>query len=274
MLLVLTMCFTTAMNAQQLKTPAPSPGQTLTQDFGLSQITIDYSRPGVKGRVIFGDLVPFGKIWRTGANGSTTITFGDDVTIEGHNVKAGKYSLYTIPGKDMWTVMLNKDLELGGNVGEYDPAKEVCRFTVRPMSFPVKVETFTIGINNVKPTSADILLLWDNTAVSFTVTTDIDTKIMADIDKIFSKDSKPYFQAASYYYENNKDLNKAYEWVKQAAEQMPKAYWIQTLKAKIELKQNNKAAAAMSAQKVIDLAKQGGNDDYVKIGQDLLSKAK
>lgn len=265
---------TTTLSAQQLKTPAASPGQTLTQDFGLSQITIDYSRPGVKGRVIFGDLVPYGKIWRTGANGSTTITFGDDVSIDGHKVPAGKYSLYTIPGKDMWTVMLNKDLTLGGNVGEYDQSKEVLRIMVRPQMFPASVETFTISINNVKPSSAEILLLWDRTMVPIQVETDIDTKIMADIDKLISKDNRPYYQAASYYYDNNKDLNKAYEWVKKATEQNPNAYWIQALKTKIELKQNNKTAAAASAQKIIDMATKAGNNDYVKIGQDLLMKAK
>ena len=118
--------------AQQLKVPAPSPSQTIKQAFGLSEITIEYSRPGVKGRTIYGDVVPFGKVWRTGANASTKITFGDDVKLEGNDVKAGTYALYSVPNKDSWELMLYKDLTLGGNVGEYKKENEVLRFVVKP----------------------------------------------------------------------------------------------------------------------------------------------
>lgn len=263
-----------SLSAQQLKVPAPSPLQTVKQAFALSDITIEYCRPSAKGRVVYGDVVPLGKIWRTGANGATKITFGEDVKVEGQDVKAGTYALYSIPNKDSWDLMLYKDLNLGGNVAEYKQENELIRFKGKVNTLTQKVETFTIGLNDMSATSSSIEILWENTRVSFNVTADIDGKIMKNIENTVVKDSRPYFQAATYYYENNKDLTLALDWVNKAATANPKAYWIFMLKAKIQLKMNDKKGAIVTANQVITLATADKDDAYVAQAQKLIASAK
>jgi len=265
---------TMTAQAQSLKVPAPSPAQTVKQAFGLGEITIDYSRPAVKGRVVFGDLVPYGKVWRTGANGATKLTFSDDVTFGDVAVKAGTYALYTIPGKSSWTVMLYSDLALAGNVADYNKEKEVARISVAPKMTEAKTESFTINLAKVKATSAVLELMWDHTRVPVKIGTDIDGKVMKNIDAALANDTRPYFQAASYYYENGKDLSKAKMWVEKAAEQNPKAFWVRLLKARIELKMGDKKAAVATANEVISLATEAKNDDYVKMAKELIASAK
>lgn len=269
----LTLGSTGVMNAQ-LKVPAPSPLQTIKQAFGLSDLSIEYSRPSAKGRTIFGDVVPFGKVWRTGANSSTKITFGDNVKLEGKDVAAGTYALYTIPNKDKWEILIYKDLTLGGNVNDYKNENELLRFTVTSKTTNDKKETFTIDIADLTATSANIELLWENTKVSFNVTTDIDSKIMKNIESSVINDNRPYFQAASYYYDNNKDLNKAGEWIDKAIASNPKAFWMFMLKAKIQAKQGDKKGATATAEQVITLAKEAKNDDYVDMAQKLIAENK
>ncbi len=258
----------------QLKTPAPSPLQTVKQDFALSSVTVEYSRPSAKDRTVFGGLVPYNKIWRTGANAATQITFGEDVTFGGKAVKAGKYALYTIPKEDKWEVMLYSDLSLGGNVSKYDASKEVARIAAKNAQMTGKIETFTMQFMNITDNSMDLELRWENSRVTIPIKADIDEKIMKNIENNVVKDNRPYFQAANYYYNNNKDMNQALAWTDKALEQNPNAFWMQALKAKIQLKLKDKKGAAATAQKVIDLASDAKNDDYVKIGKDLLKKAK
>lgn len=266
--------FSTVMNAQPLKVPAPSPLQTIKQNFALGEVSIEYSRPHAKNRVIFGDLVPYGKIWRTGANASTRISFSDDVKLEGVGVPAGTYALYSIPGKDVWEIMLYKDLSLGGNTADYKTENEVLRLKVKPTLSAEQVESFTIQINNVKPASASIDLSWEKTRVSIALSADIDERIMKGIDKAMNVDSKPYYQSASYYFENNKDLNKALEWVNKAIEQSPGAFWMTMLKARIQLKSGDKKGAIESAEKTIQIAREAKSDDYVKMAEKLISDAR
>jgi tetratricopeptide (TPR) repeat protein len=258
----------------QLKVPAPSPLQTIKQAFALSDITVEYSRPGIKGRVIFGDVVPFGKTWRTGANQSTKITFGEDVKLEGNPVTAGTYAIYTVPNKDSWDIMLYKDLTLAGDVANYKQENEVLRFKVKPSALANKVETFTINIADVTPSTANVELLWEQTRVAFAVAADIDSKIMKNIEANVAKDNRPYFQAASYYYEANKDLKQALVWADKAIEQNPKAYWVVMLKAKIQAKIKDNKAAITTAEQVITLAKEDKNDDYVRMAEKLIAEAK
>lgn len=264
----------TSVNAQQLKVPAPSPLQTLKQAFALDNITIEYSRPSIKGRVVFGDVVPFGKVWRTGANSSTKITFGEDVNVEGKPVAAGTYAIYSIPNKDSWDIMLYKDVTLGGNVADYKVENEVLKFQVKPVALASKVETFTINVANVTSNTCAIELAWDKTSVAFNVSADIESKIMKNIDATMSKDARPYYQAASYYYENNKDLAKATEWINKAVEQNPKAYWVMLLKAKILLKAKDNKGAIAAAEQTVVLAKEEQDDAYVKMAQNLIADAK
>ena len=260
--------------AQQLKVPAASPLQTVKQAFGLSEITIEYSRPSVKGRVIFGDVVPFGKIWRTGANSTTKITFGDDVKVEGIDVKAGTYGFYTIPNADSWEIMLYKDLTLGGNVANYKIENEVLRVKVKPTVLGNKVETFTMGLADVTFTSTNIELTWENTRVAVSVVTEIDSKIMKTIENTIVLDTRPFYQAASYYYENNKDLKQALEWAEKAIIANPKTYWVVLLKAKIQLKLNDKKGAIATANQVIIMATADKDDSFIKQAEKLIASAK
>ncbi|WP_064198535.1 MULTISPECIES: DUF2911 domain-containing protein [Emticicia] len=259
--------------AQGVKTPAPSPTQTIKQDFALSSIEVNYSRPLAKGRKVFGDLVPFGKMWRTGANGATKVTFGEDVKVGGVAVKAGSYALYSIPNQNEWEIILNKGVNNGGLSG-YKTEEDVARFKVKSMSLPMHIESFTIMIGDVLPASANIQILWEKTAVSIPVEADIDTKIMASIDNAMNVDNRPYFAAASYYFDNGKDLNKALVWVNKAIEAQPSAYWMVHLKAKIQAKSGDKAGAIATATKGIELAKAGKNDDYVALNEKLIASLK
>jgi hypothetical protein len=260
--------------AQTLKTPAPSPLQTIKQNFGISDISVEYSRPSLKNRVAFGEVVSFGKIWRTGANAATKITFSDSVSVEGVPIKAGTYAVYTIPNaKESWDFILYNDLTLGGNVASYKPENEVLHVKVKPTTYGEKLETFTINFADITPTSTTLELIWEKTRVPVKITTSFDDKIMKNIETVMATDSRPYFQAANYYYENNKDLNQALIWVNKAIEQNPKAFYMVMLKAKIELKLNDKTSAIASAQKTIALAKDANNDDYVKMAQALIDSA-
>ena len=260
--------------AQQLKVPAASPTQTVKQAFGISEITIEYSRPGVKGRVVFGEVVPFGKIWRTGANSTTKITFGDDVKIEGVDVKAGTYGFYTIPNADSWEIMLYKDLTVGGNVANYKTENEVIRVKVKPNTLANKVETFTMGLADITSTTANIELTWENTRVAISVVTEIDSKIMKTIESTIVQDTRPFYQAANYYYENNKDLKQALEWTEKAIVANPKAYWVVLLKAKIQLKLNDKKGAIATANQVIIMATADKDDSFIKQAEKLIASAK
>lgn len=260
--------------AQKINMPAPSPLQTVTQRFGLGDVTIEYSRPAVKGRTIFGDVVPYGKIWRTGANATTKITFTDEVKLEGNTVKPGTYGLYTIPGKDSWEIMLYSDLTLNGNVAEYKTEKEVLRFKVKATKIPMKIESLMINIGDISATEATLTLLWENTVIGIKMTTDIDAKVMQSIEESMKSDKPDYFRAAGYYFDNGKDLKQALTWVSKAVEENPKAFYMYYLKARIEYKLGDKAAGKASADKTIELAKEAKNDDYVALGTKLLAENK
>ncbi|HZG00678.1 MAG TPA: DUF2911 domain-containing protein [Chitinophagales bacterium] len=260
--------------AQTLKTPAASPKQTLEQDFALSTIKIEYSRPSAKGRTVFGELVPYGKMWRTGANQSTKITFGDDVTIDGKPLKAGTYALYTMPNKDSWDIMFYKDLKLGGDVADYKADQEALRIKAKPSSLGNMVETFTIGVNDITSTRAVVNIDWEKTRVQFPVTAEIDERIMKNIDLALASDSvPPYYTAANYYYENGKDMNKALEWANKAEAANPDAFWISHLKAKIQMKLNDYTGAITSAEKSLAKAREEKSDDFIKMNEKLIAEA-
>lgn len=268
--------FTTInLQAQTLKTPAPSPLQTIKQSFGLGEVSIEYSRPSAKGRVIYGDVVSFGNIWRTGANSSTKITISEDTKIEGNAIAAGTYAVYTLPGKDAWDIMFYKDLTLGGNVGEYKKEDEVLRVSVKPSALTQKVETFTINFADMTATSCNVELVWEQTRVAFKMTTEIDAKVMKSIETAMAPaDKRPYFSAASYYYDNNKDMKQALEWIDKAIEQNPKAYWVLHLKAKIQLRLKDSKGAIETAEKSKALAMEDKDDAYVKNNDKLIAEAK
>ena len=262
-----------AADAQQLRTPQPSPSQTVKQDFGIGNIELSYSRPAVRGRKVFGDLVPYGNVWRTGANNPTLLTFSEEVMIGGTKVPAGKYGLLSIPEKDNWTLILTKQLDVTSPVA-YKQESDVVRVTAKPVTLREPVETFTIQFANVKPASTDLQIMWDNVAVSLPITMDVDGKVMAQINNAMNRDNRPYFQSAMYYLENGKDLNQAITWLDKAIEQQPNAFWIHHQRANALARAGKKAEARTAAQKSIELAKAANNNDYVRLNEKLLADLK
>jgi Protein of unknown function (DUF2911) len=259
--------------AQTLTTPQPSTTQTIKQNFGLSSIELSYSRPSVKGRKVIGELVPFGKVWRTGANQATTLNFGDDVTIGDKKIAAGKYGFLTIPGQDNWILIITKQLDVTSPAA-YKEENDVVRVNVKPMAIKDKVETFTMQFVNIKNNACDLILAWENTAVTLPIVTDIDSKVMSQIKDIMSKDNLPYFDAAMYYMNNGKDLNQALVWFNKATDQNPTAFFIHYQKASCLAKLGKKQDAIAAASKSLELSTTAKNADYVKLNEDLLKTLK
>lgn len=268
-------CLFSCIGFAQVQMPAPSPTQTVSQDFGLGKIKIVYSRPSAKGRTMFkenSDLAPLGKLWRTGANSATVISFTDFVNFDNKKIDSGSYALYTIPGKNEWEIILNKGVNNGGTNG-YKESDDVLRFKAKAYntSKALSVENFTIQFENIKPESCDMLLLWGNTAVVIPVTTNIKDRIKVQIDEALQSNNKPYFQAANFYNEWEKDYPKALEYTNKALEQNKEAFWIYMLKARLEKQLGDKVAAKESALKCINLAQKASNDDYVQQGNRLIN---
>ena len=257
----------------QLKIPQLSSTQTIVQDLGLGKITLVYSRPNVKGRKIFGAMEPYGVVWRTGANAATTITFTDDVTIEGNKVPAGEYGLFSIPDQNEWTVILNKTANQWGAY-TYKQADDILRFKVKTVNHSDPLETLTMQFNNVDQTKCELELRWENISFSFRISTEVDSKIMANIDDVMNNDKKPYFDAALYYYENNKDLSKALEWISTAEKGHPKSAFYKVWKARIQLKMGDKAGALKTAQEGVQLAKDDSDLEYQRLNQAVADQAK
>jgi hypothetical protein len=262
--------------AQQIQMPQASPSSKITQQVGLSTVTVDYSRPSTKGRKIFGELVPYGEVWRTGANGATVLTFSTEVVISGKTIPAGSYGLYSIPGKYEWTIILSKNTKLWGAIG-YNQAEDQVRFTVEPSKTSKKYETFEISFNNLTDNGADMSLKWEYTRVDFKIITEVDETVMADIKKqvIDANSTNPslLYQAANYYFTNSKDLNQAYTWIKQSTDSDPK-YWTMHLRAKIELALGMKTEALDSATKSKAMAEEAKNPDYVALNDRLIKTIK
>ena len=264
----------------QIRTPAASPQSTISQRVGLTDITITYSRPGVKARNIFGTVVPFGKRWRTGANATTSIKFSDDVTIEGKKVPAGEYGLYTIPNKTEWMVVLNKSLKQGADVDGFKDDQDVARFTIKPYKLGSKVETFTIDFTDLTPATANVAMEWDMTGAKFKVTADVESKVMAQIDEKITKAATPapadLASAAVYYFDNNKDLKQALAWMEKANAAEPTKFWNLNTEAKIRLKMKDYAGATKTAEasKKAALAATPPNGEYVKMNEELIAEAK
>ena len=266
------LCLVTGLtaNGQGIKMPAPSPTQTIKQNFALSAVEVTYSRPAKKDRTIMGDLVPYNKLWRTGANGVTRIKFGEDVKLNGQPIAAGEYALYTVPSQTGWEIVLNKGLKNWG-VDGYKKEEDVLRFETEVQELPFAVESFMILFEDVQPTTMTMMLAWDKTLVPVMITADIDGKVMAQLDSAMQTDKKPYFQAASYYYETGRELKKALEFADAAIKAAPDAFYIIHLKAKIQARLGDKAGAKATAEQSIASAKKANNADYVALNEKLIA---
>lgn len=256
----------------QLNLPNASPDQEFKQQVGFTEVQVKYSRPSARGRVIFGELVPFNEIWRTGAHDATTIWFSDSIKINGINIPSDTFSLFTIPGQSEWTIIFNKAAEMHGT-SDYAEANDQLRFKVKSEKAPRFYETFTIEINDLTKDGASLYLLWENTQVKFPLQSFADQKVMAEIaDRInVKKEEKPslYYQASLYYFNNNKDVNQAYEWVKVANGKTQDAAYLQ-LQAKIEASQDRISEALATLTKSTELAKAKKLEPILKANEKLV----
>lgn len=276
-------CFGAAAVAQ-IEIPMPSPEGSVYSKVGLTEVTIDYYRPKVKGRQIFGEgeeyLEQYGKIWRTGANSGSKLTLSTDAEIAGTKVPAGQYLIFTIPGKDEWQFMLYSDLSIGGNTSAYKEENEVVKTSVKPTKLNEKVETLTFNISDISEdnTSANIHLAWDDVSVKVPLKVSFDEVIMKDIAAKTKVNPSNYIAAANYYYSAGKDLNQALEWVNMylAEGENSKQFWNVHLKAQILAKMGKKKEAIEAAQKSMELAKnyEAGDFGYIKRNEDLIASLK
>jgi hypothetical protein len=258
----------------QIQTPAPSPSASLEQQVGLTKVTIKYSRPGMKGREIFGGLVPYGEKWRTGANSNTTISFDTKVSIDGKDLQKGTYAIYTIPQKDNWEVIFYEDSNNWGLPQEWDETKVALKATAPVQKWPFTIENFTIVLDELKNDSARLIFSWDDISANLKIEVPTDEMAMSSIERVMNGPTAgDYFAAATYYHDEKKDLKQAYEWIRKAVEMGdPNAYWVLRRKALIEADLGKKAEAIATAKKSLAAAEKAGNQDYVKMNRESIQE--
>jgi hypothetical protein len=258
----------------QVKTPQASPKAVINQVVGLTDVEVVYSRPSAKGRAVFGNLVPFGQLWRTGANENTTVSFSDDVMIDGKTLKKGKYALYTIPSIQSWEVIFYTATDNWGTPAEFKEANVALRTTVKEEALPKSVDTFTIGLSALTNNSANLEVSWENSyaAVKFEVPTQ---KIaIASIEKVLAGPSAAdYFGSAQYFLQSNGDITKARTYIDKALElSSDKPFYYLRLKSLIQAKQGDKKGATETAKLSLTASEAAGNLDYVKMNKDSISE--
>ncbi len=264
-------------DAAELQFPQASPAGKFEQRVGLTDISVEYSRPGVKGRKIFGGLQPYGEIWRTGANTATKLSFSGDVKFGGSAVPAGSYALFTIPGEKEWTVILNK-VEGQWGAYTYDEKQDQLRVKVKPVALTESVETMTIGLGDLRDDSATLEIVWDKTRVPVKIETDLVKTMVTKIEAAMAGDGKkPYFPAAMFYFEHNLDLKKSVTWIDAAIKENPTALWIIYRKGLILEKLGDKAGAIAAATQSMELAKKAEPalaEEYTRLNQQLIARCK
>ncbi|MBK9568128.1 MAG: DUF2911 domain-containing protein [Saprospiraceae bacterium] len=257
----------------QVKTPAASPGAKIEQSVGLSTISLDYSRPSAKGRKVMGDLVPYGQLWRTGANQGTKVTFSDDVKVNGVDLKKGKYSLFTLPGATEWKVIFHKDAGLSTPGGDnYKESDEAARISVVPTAIPNHVETFSVGFSNLTDNTTEMYIAWEKTRVGFTVDVMTDAKVVASITQALAGPSaNDYMAAANYYSNSGKDINKALEWGAKAVSMGANQFWNLRGYSLILAKAGKYTEAIAVAKESLTKATEAKNNDYIKMNNESIA---
>ncbi len=257
----------------QISTPQPSPFSKLHQVVGLTDVTLEYSRPSMRGRTIFGDLVPFDKIWRTGANATTKISFSDDVTIGDGTLKAGTYAIFTKPGTDSWDVYFYTETRGGGTPASWDDSKVAAQIRVPVNKLSEDVQTFTITIDNLSNNGANLGMVWEKTYVWIPFGVPTKAKANQSIEAVMGGPSaNDYFSAALYYLQEDMDLNKAKKWIDKAVSMNDKAFWMSRQQSLIYAKMGDKAGAIKAAEKSLADAKAANNADYIKMNMDSLKE--
>ncbi len=257
----------------QITVPQPSPSAKLKQTVGLTDVTVKYSRPSMRGRTIFGDLVPYDKIWRTGANARTTINFSDDVVINGQEVKAGSYAIFTKPGMTSWEVYFYDEADGFGTPAELDESKVAAKATAEVSEIPFDIETFTISVDGLHNNGATLGMYWERAYVG--VPFEVPTAAKADksIEMVMAGPSgNDYFAAAYYYLSEKRDLEKAKEWIDKAVASNDQAFWMTRQQSLIYAALGDKEGAIKAAKKSLEVAEAAGNEDYVKMNKDSLKE--
>ena len=275
-ILLLSAIFCYSFISAQIKSPQPSPTATITQKVGVSNISVEYSRPGAKEREIFGELVGYGKMWRTGANKATKITFNENCVFGGAKIKEGSYSLFTIPGDKEWTVVLNKNTELWG-VGEYDEKNQVCSIVVKAIKTKDFTESFTIDFGTFQSFSAIMSLKWANTRIDIKIESLEAKKLEKQYLELLTKgpSANDYYNGAKFFADNTSEYEMALEWINTAIKKRPDAFWMQFHKARILKKMGNNKQSILVAEGVIELAKEKKDDyGYIKRSEDLIKSIK
>jgi hypothetical protein len=257
----------------QITTPAPSPSAKVMQKVGLTDVTLEYSRPSMRGRTIFGDLVPYDKLWRTGANQNSMVTFSDDVTIAGQKLKAGTYAVFTKPGLTSWEVIFYSDTNNWGTPQEWDDSKVAAKTNVQVYNMPMEVESFTMNIDALHNNGATLGILWEKAYVGVPFEVPTGEKAVKSIENVMNGPSaNDYFAAASYYFEEGKDLSKAKEWIDKAVAMNDKAFWMMRSQSLIYAKMGDTKGAIEAAKKSMAAAEAANNADYVKMNKDSLKE--
>jgi hypothetical protein len=258
----------------QVKTPQSSPKATVSQMVGMTDVSIDYSRPSAKGRTIFGDLVPFGKLWRTGANANSIVTFSDDVVIDGKTLPKGKYALYTIPKADNWDVIFYKDTDNWGTPENFDEAKVALKTTAKPQILNTKLETFTLAVNNLDNNFAHLEISWEETLVAVKVEVPTDKIALSSIERALNgPNAADYYAAGTYYFQSNGDMKKALDYVDKALGMVvEKPFWQLRQKSLIQAKLGDKKGAIETAKLSLAAAEVAKNGDYVKMNKDSIAE--
>ncbi|MCB0464075.1 MAG: DUF2911 domain-containing protein [Aequorivita sp.] len=272
-LLFSALLLTVGMQAQ-IETPQPSPFQKIEQKVGLTDVTLEYSRPSMRGRTIFGGLVPYNAMWRTGANANTKITFSDDVEVGGKTLKAGSYAIYTKPGTSSWEVYFYNDASNWGTPVTWDDSKVAAQVTVPAYPMPMNIETFTMSFDSLKSDSVVLGMLWEKTYVGVPIKFGTDKMVSDNIQKVMNgPDSNDYYAAAVYYLESGKDIGKAKNWIDKSIEMNkdPK-FWQFRQKSLIYAKAGDKKGAIEAAKKSLELARAAGNNDYVALNEKSLKE--
>lgn len=276
--MILTLIAITAvsqLSAQDVQTPAPSPTSKVEQAVGINNFTLEYSRPGVKGRELFVEVEKWGQRWRTGANAGTFIEFDADASFEGQKVPAGRYKIFSVPGQEEWTWSLYSDLS--GNVGNYDEKNEVAKWTSKTQTWDQNVERLTLIFSDMTENSTNIGMFWGKYYTRFNITVDTDSQVMAQIEDAMENPMSQvgglYAQSATYYYQNDKDLAKALDWMNKAIEINSGAFWNIHAKAQIQAKMGDKKAAIATAQQSLVKAKanEAGDFGYIKRNEDAIA---
>jgi len=268
-LIILLFFFILSTTQAQVLTPQPSPDATLKQVVGLTQFEVNYSRPSMRGRAIFGDLLPFGKLWRTGANKNTTIKFDDDIVFGGDEVNAGEYAIFTIPNEDKWQVYLYGNTENWGTPSEWNEDEIVAQTTVEVSKTSKEIESFTIEFNHFTKNNAHLIMKWEDTAVNILIEVPTDKKVMASIKTAMENPkASDYYNAAVYYMETDRDINRAKTWIDKAMKMREdKPFWMLRQQSLIYAKAGDTSGAITLAKQSLEAAEKAGNADYIRMNK-------